>query len=311
VVQVFIPTSGRETLREALEALRRQTFRGFEVVLIAKGGLKASRADRVIVQREGLYEEALNLALAALNPDDVALFTDDDAVPSSTWVEEHLEFHERNPDAAIASGSIEGRKWKNYPNALFRRFKGTKYMEPYDSRFEGYTAFVTKTGLSVDGEAAGTAEVERSVAIGGVNMSLKTNYFLGFQVPTYSLRGSHNETVLALRGMALGGHSMRFRGASVRHLGSESLSRTEDPLLDKYLCLEKHAFPFAVNMLLKLDLDLLEDLAARLEDGVPKLGLATAIRGIREGLSPLEFRKRLEDIYLKREEVLGALECPQ
>ena len=98
-----------------------------------------------------------------------------------------------------------------------------------------------------------------SVAVVGTNMSLKAKPFYGFKLPTYSLRGSYNETLLALRAVVKGYKSGKFKGAKVRHLDGETLSRTSDPEVERYICLEKHAFPFAVNRVVPLDLGLLEE----------------------------------------------------
>ena len=300
-VVVFVPTTLRTSLVSTLESLKRQTLKDFETVLIVKGE-RPNLPYRVIVQKGGLFEEAMNLALRAMEEMDVdiALFTDDDAVPSRTWVEEHLEFHETSRDFAVVSGTVIGKKWKNYPNSLFRRFKGTKFMEPLPG-LEGYTDFVTKVGLSVDG---GSVNGMLSVAIVGANMSLKAEPFYGFRLPTYSIRGSYNETLLALRAIIKGYKSGKFDGAEVRHLDGETLSRTSDPEVEKYLCTEKHAFPFAVNRVVHLDVDLLEEFVDLIPESAQRLGLELALRGIKEGYSDLRFREELERIKIRNLECL-------
>ncbi|MDT7901588.1 MAG: glycosyltransferase [Acidianus sp.] len=304
MVQIFIPTLGRETIKDTLNALKTQTFKDFEIILISKKQLNINGVNKIIIQKEGYFEEAINLALENLNPDDIALFTDDDAIPSSKWIEDYLEFHEKNPSIYIASGEVIGEKWKNYPNALFQRYKNTKYMMPYNSKFSEYTGFLTKVGLSVDRDDLGTYEVEKSLAIAGVNMSLKTNFFLEYKIPTFTLRGSYNESVLALHGIYLGGDSATFKGAKVYHKGNESLSRTKDPHIEKYLCLEKHVFPYAVNTIFKIDINLLDEFISLLEEGIPKLGLSLALKGIVNNYTFLQFRKELLRLYELRETIL-------
>ncbi len=304
MVQIFIPTLGRESIKHTLNALKLQTFNDFEIILISKKELNINNVNKIIIQKEGYFEEAINLALENLNPDDIALFTDDDAIPSQEWVEEHVEFHEKNPSIYIASGEIIGEKWKNYPNALFKRFRNTKYMMPYSNKFNEYTGFLTKLGLSVDKEDIGTHDIEKSLAIAGVNMSLKTKFFINYKIPTFTLRGSYNETILALHGISLGGDSATFKGAMVYHQGNESLSRTKDPYIDKYLCLEKYVLPYAVNTIFKIDTDMLKEFISLLESGIPKMGLSLALKGIINNYTFLQFRQELIKLYELRKTVL-------
>lgn len=295
-VKVFIPTIGRNSLKQTLEALDIQTFSDFKIYLILKGNITLN-SDNIIVikQKEGYFEEAINIALRNLDDADIALFTDDDAIPSRTWIEEHIEFHEKNPNTAIISGKVIGKKWKNYPNSLFKRFKNTEYMKPYNQEFSEYTAFLTKVGLSVDGDNFGKNEIEKSLAIAGVNMSIKVKPFLNVQIPEFTLRGSYNETMLALHAIKKGYYSMTFSGAEVYHLGEESLSRTTNEKIDKYLCLEKHTLPYAVNFIFPISVTLLEDFISKLEDEIPKRGLFLALKGIKEALHPHNFRELLRE----------------
>ncbi|BDC19428.1 glycosyltransferase family A protein [Acidianus sp. HS-5] len=304
MVQIFIPTLGRESIKHTLDALKVQSFKDFEIILISKKELNINNVNKIIILRGGYFEEAINLALENLNPDDIALFTDDDAIPSQQWVEGHIEFHDKNPSIYVASGEVIGEKWKNYPNALFKKFRNTEYMMPYNEKFNEYTGFLTRLGLSVDREDLGTHNVEKSLAIAGVNMSLKTNFFINYKIPTFSLRGSYNETVLALHGISLGGDSATFKGARVYHKGNESLSRSKDPYIDKYLCLEKHVLPYAVNTIFKIDTTMLKEFISLLDDGVPKLGLSLALKGITNNYTFSQFRQELIKLYELREAIL-------
>lgn len=295
-VKVFIPTIGRPTLKLTLESLSRQTYSDFKVILILKGDITINAHNvEIIRQNEGYFEEAVNLALKNIGDADIVLFTDDDAIPLQSWIEDHVEFHEKNPNAAIISGKVIGKKWKNYPNSLFARYKDTDFMKPYNSVFSDYTAFLTKTGLSVDGEKFGKNDVEKSLAIAGVNMSIKAKVFLGFQIPEFTLRGSYNETVLALHAIKNGYYSMTFNKAEVNHLGEESLSRTNNEKVERYLCLEKHAFPYGANFIFPINIDLLQNFVNIVEDEIPKRGLSLALKGIMQRLPPHGFRTLLEE----------------
>lgn len=295
-VKVFIPTLGRPSLKFTLDSLRAQTYSDFKIVLVVKGNISINQENLTIIQqKEGYFEEAINLALRNLEDVDIALFTDDDAILSKTWIEDHIEFHEKNPIAGIISGKIVGKKWKNYPNSLFKRYRNTEFMKPYNSIFNDYTAFLTKIGLSVDREDIGKNDVEKSLAIAGVNMSIKTKVFFNFQIPEFTLRGSYNETILALHAIKNGYSSIVFNRAEIDHMGEESLSRTDNIEIEKYLCLEKHALPYATNLIFPISIDLLESFLSILEDGIPKKGLSIALKGIREKMSPHDFRYLLHN----------------
>ncbi|AWR97420.1 glycosyltransferase [Acidianus sulfidivorans JP7] len=294
-IKVFIPTVGRPTLQQSINALREQTFKDLEIILIVKNNNFIINNVHIIVQKEGYFEEAINLALKNINGDEeLILFTDDDAIPSKSWVEDHLEFHCKNKNIAIASGKILGKKWKNYPNALFKKYKNTEFMKPYSNIFSEYIGFLTKVGLSVDRENIEEKEIQKSLAIAGVNMSLKPEIFKNKQIPEFTLRGSYNETILALYSIKEGYSAAVFDGALVNHLGEESLSRTNNSKIEKYLMLEKHTLPYGVNYIFPIDEKLLENFLENVTEKIPKIGLELALRGIKEKICPHEFRKLLQ-----------------
>ncbi|ARM76066.1 glycosyltransferase family A protein [Acidianus manzaensis] len=302
-IKVFIPTLGRHTLKQTICSLNKQTYKDFEIILITKNDLTVNDIN-VIKQSNGYFEEAINLALKNINGDeDLVLFTDDDAIVSEKWIEEHLDFHEKNPNVAIASGKVIGKKWKNYPNSLFMRYKNTEFMKPYNIAFSEYTAFLTKTGLSVDRENIGEKDFEKSLAIAGVNMSLKPKIFEKKQIIEFTLRGSYNETILALQAIKEGYSSATFNKAIVFHQGEESLSRTTNTKIEKYLILEKHTLPFGVNFIFPIDEKLLENFLQIVDDEIPRLGLELALKGIKEKMIPHSFR----EILKKQKEILDKL----
>ncbi|EWG07961.1 MAG: hypothetical protein ASUL_02919 [Candidatus Aramenus sulfurataquae] len=287
-VSIAIPTLCRPSLYSLLDRLKR--YKDAEVILIYKGELRTKDYNKAIEQKDGYYEEALNIALReASSP--LLLVTDDDAIPSEHWVEDHVRFHEEHQRIGVLTGRVVGRKWKNYPNALFQRLSHTIYMEEYCAKFKEYTGFLTKTGLSVDRrEHIGN---EKTLAIAGVNMSIKREVYQGLQLPEYSLRGSYNESVIALHAIRKGFDAFYFSGGEVFHGGEESLSRSTNPLAERYLSIEKHAFPYAVWRVWGLNVALLEELY-HLARGEERVGIGIALKGIRNKLEPHKFRELLK-----------------
>ncbi len=286
-VTVAIPTLCRPSLPILLRKLRR--YKDVEVILVYKGELNTKEYNRAIEQKEGYYEEALNIALREASSQ-LLLITDDDAIPSDRWVEEHVKFHEEHLNVGVLTGRIVGRKWKNYPNTLFQRLRDTIYMCEYSPKFKEYVGFLTKTGLSVDRrEHRGN---EKTLAMAGVNMSVKKEVYQGLQVPEYSLRGSYNESVIALHAIMKGFDAFYFDGGEVYHGGEESLSRSSDTLAEKYLAIEKYSFPYAVWRVLGINVKLLEELYF-LAKGEERVGLGIALEGIKNKVCPHKFRELL------------------
>jgi GT2 family glycosyltransferase len=294
-VTVAVPTVLRRTLEGTLKCMSQQSYTDFNVVLIYRGEMRKTVEDyrnkldmKFIEQKRGLLEEAYNIAFQ-ISDSDILLFTDDDACPGKTWVEDHVNFHIKNPEAGIAGGLITGKYWRNYPNAAFELFKGTPFMEEADPIFREYVGYLTKTGLSVDRHEHRNSE--KTLAIAGVNMSIKDSVYRGFKAFTYSVFASYIETQIALRAIRKGFSSVRFPAALTYHKKISSLS-VPCKKNEWKLIVEKFAFPFIADRFYRVDRELLKELAFRME-GFPREGLMTALHGLEKGLKPAEFRKLL------------------
>jgi len=112
---VIIPSKGCSYIKHSLLALRVQTLRPHETVLVVKKCnikevedlcRKAGLSCVVIEQRRGFVTHALNLGKKNAKGD-LMLFTDDDAIPLSKWIEKYVKLHLAYPRAAdIASRDI-------------------------------------------------------------------------------------------------------------------------------------------------------------------------------------------------------------
>ncbi|MFP3133239.1 MAG: glycosyltransferase family A protein [Nitrososphaeria archaeon] len=294
-VAVAVPTILRSTLEGTLKCLSQQSYKDFKVFLIYKGEMRKTVEDyrskldiEFIEQKRGLLEEAYNKAFQ-ISTSELLMFTDDDACPGKTWVEDHVNFHINNPEAGIAGGLITGKYWRNYPNEAFELFKGTPFMEEADPLFREYVGYLTKTGLSVDRHEH--RNNEKTLAIAGVNMSVKDSVYRGFKAFTYSVFASYIETQIALRAIKKGFSSVRFPAALTYHKKISSLS-VPSKKNEWKLIVEKFAFPFIADKFFKVDRELLKELTLRMK-GFPREGLMTALYGLEKGLKPSEFRKLL------------------
>lgn len=117
LVSVIIPTYRRAyTLKYALEGLKGQTYKNFEVVVVFKPGgdetkkiLKDYGKDlplRVIIQKDSFITNAYNLGLKKANGEIIA-FLDDDAVPYPNWLEEHVKTYHKYGRVGGVSGPAE------------------------------------------------------------------------------------------------------------------------------------------------------------------------------------------------------------
>jgi len=129
---VIIPTRARgDILRRTLDALRRQSVSGFEIVVVIDGADQdppAFEGIRVVVQDHGGPGKARNTGVAASDAP-LLLFLGDDIVPTPDLVRQHLALHERHPDPADAAmGHIDWHpetgvnrmlRWMDWSGAQF------------------------------------------------------------------------------------------------------------------------------------------------------------------------------------------------
>lgn len=195
------------------------------------------------------------------------------------------------------------------PNLLFDKFRDKEYMKPYCDVFEDYQGFLTKVGLSVDKDNEVTLRTYRTLAVAGVNMSVKRKAIEGYSPLTFTLRGAYNETLIALNGIKKGLHSVVFQGAKVNHKDRESLSRTKNRDTANYLALEKFVLPYAVNLLgFNIDVKLLRSFMEEVDWEVAKEGISIALTGIEERLKPKEIREMLRNSKYYKALQMGKIE---
>ena len=113
-VSIIIPTFQRAPfLKYALEAINKQTYRNFEIVVIVKPGgdetlevLKDYHdlPIKIVMQKEGFVSEAYNLGLRVAKGEIIAIM-DDDSVPYSDWLEKYVNIYVKDEKVGGISGA--------------------------------------------------------------------------------------------------------------------------------------------------------------------------------------------------------------
>ena len=247
-VYVAIPTYrnfGR-TIGKTLEALAKQTYRDFKVLIIYKlfpGDRTLDVIDEfrdkldieVIVQNEGYFEEAMNMAYR--NADgDILITTDDDAVPEPNWIETYISLHRQYPKAGVIGGGVIPT---DFERRIVRSTIFTKivhyaigFYNPLLDELENYISYYNDMGIFVvkDGPLK-DFEIRQTMWVIGANMSIERAIYKDFKLPCSTIRGSEYEFLLALHAILKGFKVLKTSIAKVVHLERESLSRPRDPRL--------------------------------------------------------------------------------
>jgi GT2 family glycosyltransferase len=115
-VTVVIPTYKRaDMLPYLLSALKRQTYRNFDVVTVVKPSgdgteellrqASSSLNISVVIQTKGHIVDAYFLG-AKNSTGDIVTFLDDDAIPADNWLEETIKIFQNTPTVAVTGDSF-------------------------------------------------------------------------------------------------------------------------------------------------------------------------------------------------------------
>jgi glycosyltransferase involved in cell wall biosynthesis len=244
-ISIVIPSKGCKYIKHLFTGLRDQTINSFEVILVIKDCiLKAveklcqeySLRCIVIEQREGYFTHALNLGKKEAKRD-IAIFTDDDVIPSRKWVERYIKLHtiykhfagvcsrdiylesvrllhtpDDKPEVKLYRFFI--RSWLEQPLPLLRKYRLGVYITKNLNIAHGY-GIPNKTCYSLP--------------LRGANMSFKTSYIYDVWFPEHKLlkRAPGNEQYFALQLVLKGFDTIYVPNNPILHIvRSESLSRT-------------------------------------------------------------------------------------
>ena len=318
------------TIRQTLDALSVQSFNDFKLLIV----YKPSSGDRTLdivneftdrldieikIQNDGFFEEAVNEILKASIDYDITLTTDDDAIPTRTWIEEHVKFHKNHEKVGVLSGMVILRSQNNGCYEHLRFIKHLiGYYKPLIKELHNYAEIINNMGLLVCVDPKSIGAIRRynyvytvGVNISGVNMSFKSGRFIdGFRLPGYTKRGIHNEKFLALHYLKQGFHSAIFNGGFVEHLERDSLSRPKNEISTFMTGVEWYLMPYGVyyygfriniNRLRFYEhlIKLYSVLRRTILSQAYTVGLKLAIEAIKNSYQPKDVRQRLlkiEDI---------------
>jgi glycosyltransferase involved in cell wall biosynthesis len=304
---VALPTyrNNGSTIAGLLKSLESQTYRDFTVLIL----YKPSEGDRTLevveefqrridlqvkFQERGHFEEALN-AIYSTSSADILITTDDDALPSRTWVEDHVKVHEEFSDAGVVAGKVVSSSRKTGTERIGGGLGARVYQRllepPIEEGMRDFQEYIAVSGLLVK-NGLGRKGLSANLIFNpiGVNMSVKREVYGGFQLIPMTLRGIGNEPQLCLHAYRRGMPCVRPTGKSpeVSHLERDSLSRPRDARGIRERFAELALLPYVVSRHYEIDLLRLE-LDVRLRLMLWRWRAKTwveleKIRGMREGL---------------------------
>jgi Glycosyl transferase family 2. len=312
------------TIRGTLEALVNQSFRDFRVLVVYKPSPGDETLDvvdefrdrldiEVRIQGDGYFEEAMNEIFKAATDYDITLTTDDDAIPTKTWIQEHIQFHKNHEKIGITTGLVIPQQNICYEYPLFRPVRQLLgYHKPLIKELCNYKVIINDMGLTACDPKLINMDKKYgyayTVVIGGANMSFKSGQLIdGFALPGYTKRGMHNEKFLALHYVRRGFHSVVFNGGFVEHIERDSLSRPKSRISKFMVGIEDYLLPygvhyygFRINMsrlrLYKGLIELYGTFRRTITSRAYAIGLSLAIKAIENNYEPKEVRRRLLEI---------------
>lgn len=262
-VTVAIPTyrNNGETIGKTLEALARQTYRDFSVLIVYKFYEGDKTLDvvekygkhldvKIIEQKHGYFEEALNIIYSNAKSD-ILILTHDDTVPSKTFVEEHVRLHLEYPDIGVIGGFVEpihDLKHERVKSLSKIVYKIIRYSSPLIESMNMYSSYPNILGFLYYNEPPfRKGEVRYTFWIEGVNMSVKRKIYRDFALPCSTVYGTGNEILLSLYSLKKGYHVLRAYCCEVKHLGRESLSGSSDAVKMYKWHIDGAVLPYNVN----------------------------------------------------------------
>jgi len=156
---------------------------------------------------------------------DILITTDDDAIPSKNWVEDHVKIHNKYSELGVAGPIISN--WKS-KISIIKKIYSIIMEKPLDERMRDYTTYFANTGIFVSNPLYKLANLHyiKSFSFMGVNMSAKREVYKDFRLLPMTLRGIGYEQYLCLHSFRKGFISANFMDCcKIYHEERDSLSR--------------------------------------------------------------------------------------
>jgi len=247
-VSVIVPSKEWQYLKYLLRNLRYQTVKPYEIVLVIKEcNIKAieelcrehSLPCIVIEQKEGYFTHALNIGKREASGD-ILIFTDDDVIPLSKWVERYIKKHKLYPHIAGVSSrdicfDLNSLSLKPTPDdkvavKLYRWLVRPLFDSPHPLLKKYRLGVYITRNLNIAHGPFIPGRTCFSLPFRGVNMSFKANYVYDIQFPEHPLlkRAPSNEQYFGLQIILKGTDTIYIPDNPILHIArSESLSRTK------------------------------------------------------------------------------------
>ena len=220
-VTIIIPTFKRANLlSHVLSALKDQSFRGFDVLVVVKPSGDGTEnivrkfdsllKIRLIFQTSGYFVDALNLGIKNATGD-ILVFLDDDAVPAPDWLKNIVDTYSLSNVGGVAGEVVPARlnelgviqllgNSEVIPQTKdFLEEAGRKLWScPLDG-LENYLVYVSKAGIvNYNFDIANRAQnqITKSLLGMGANMSVLNEAVQGFEFPNSWVLGLSNEQFL-------------------------------------------------------------------------------------------------------------------
>jgi glycosyltransferase involved in cell wall biosynthesis len=251
LVSVIIPTFKRAPfLKYALESLKKQSYKNFEIIVVFKPGgdqteklleqYRFSLPIKIIKQHSGFVTKAYNLGLSKADGE-IILFLDDDSIPEANWIQKYLDVYGKNGDLGGVSGAALCAKISKNGELTLVPDKGNLmiiWREYYFSRWSynrplngmsNWWIFFGKDGLvhhRFVPHNQGFQTPIPSLLHMGANMSVKRCAIQGLKIDENLVLGFNYEQLLAYQIWRRGYKLLHDSSIKVLHIvHSESLGR--------------------------------------------------------------------------------------
>lgn len=251
LVSVIIPTFKRAPfLKYALDALKKQTYKNFEVIVVVKLGgdetekvLKKYQRElpiKIIIQHEEFVSKAYNMGLREAKGEIIAIM-DDDSVPYRDWLEKYVKAYSKYgrlggvSGAALNAEITENGDLKQVPENIHLSPRWLEYYYSFWSYnrplhgMSGWWIFFGKDGLVHQRPLPMKKNSEKaipSLLLMGANMSVRREAIEGLKIDEDLILGFSYEQLLAYQIWRRGYKLVHDPNIKVLHIvHSESLGR--------------------------------------------------------------------------------------